>query len=41
MTAKVTLLLVPDGDLKESEKVKAARDKGVRILKRGDFIPQK
>lgn len=39
-TGKVSILLVPDGDVKESEKVKAARVKGTRILSRSQFIAQ-
>jgi len=40
LTGKVNLLLVPDGEVKESEKVKAARSKGVSILSRSQFISQ-
>ncbi len=38
VTAKVTLLLVPDGDVKESGKVKTAREKGIQILARSKFL---
>jgi hypothetical protein len=38
LTGKVTLLLVADGPVKESEKVKAARAKGTPILSRSEFI---
>ena len=37
-TGKVTILLVPDGPIKESEKVKAARTKGTKILTRTQFM---
>lgn len=40
VTAKTTLLLVPDGEVKESEKVKAAKAKGIRILGRSQFVQQ-
>ena len=40
LTGKVTILLVPDGEVKESEKVKAARTKGTRILSRSQFVAQ-
>jgi NAD-dependent DNA ligase len=40
LTGKVNLLLVPDGEVKESEKVKAARAKGTPILSRSEFISQ-
>jgi NAD-dependent DNA ligase len=36
-SGKVGLLLVPDGELKESEKVKAAKAKGIKILRRSEF----
>lgn len=39
-TGKVTILLVPDGPVKESEKVKAAQAKGTKILSRTQFIAQ-
>ena len=39
-TSRVTILLIPDGDVKESEKVRAAKDKGVKILSRSKFITQ-
>lgn len=39
-TGKVTILLVADGPLKESEKVKAARAKGTKILTRSQFVAQ-
>lgn len=40
-TGKVTILLVPDGDpLKESEKTKAARAKGIPILRKREFEEQ-
>jgi DNA ligase (NAD+) len=39
-TGKVNILLVPDGEVKESEKVKAARAKGITILSRSDFQKQ-
>ena len=39
-TGKVTILLVPDGTVKESEKVKAARAKGTPILTRSQFVAQ-
>jgi len=38
LTGKVTLLLVADGPLKESEKVKGARVKGTPILSRSEFV---
>jgi hypothetical protein len=38
LTGKVTLLLVADGTVKESEKVKAARAKGTPILSRSEFV---
>jgi DNA ligase (NAD+) len=40
LTAKVNLLLVADGEVKESEKVKAARAKGIPILSRAQFVAQ-
>ncbi len=40
LTAKVNILLVADGDVKESEKVKAARAKGIPILSRAQFVAQ-
>jgi NAD-dependent DNA ligase len=40
LTGKTTMLLVPDGDVGETEKVKAARAKGVRIISRTAFIDQ-
>ena len=39
-TGKVTILLVPDGPIKESEKVKAARAKGTKIMARAQFMAQ-
>jgi DNA ligase (NAD+) len=39
-TGKVTILLVPDGPVKESEKIKAARSKGTAILSRSQFMAQ-
>ena len=39
-TGKVTLLLVPDGPVKESEKVKAARARGIPIVERTRFEQQ-
>jgi NAD-dependent DNA ligase len=38
VTGKTTILLVPDGPVKESEKVKAARAKAIRILSRSEFM---
>jgi NAD-dependent DNA ligase len=40
LTGKVTILLVPDGPVKETEKVKAARAKGTKILSRSQFVAQ-
>ena len=40
LTSKVTILIVPDDSVKESEKVKSAREKGVHILRRGEFEAQ-
>ena len=40
LTGKVTILLVPDGELKESEKIKQARAKGIKILPRSQFLAQ-
>ena len=40
VTKKTTLLLVPDGEVKESEKVKAAKTYGIRCLGRTAFIQQ-
>lgn len=37
LTSKVTVLLVPDGERKESEKTKAATEKGVPILTVSEF----
>jgi DNA ligase (NAD+) len=37
ITSKVTVLVVPDGAIRESEKVKAARAKGIKIQTRGEF----
>jgi len=39
-TSKVGLLLVPDGDVKESEKVKTAKEKGIKIISRSEFVAQ-
>jgi NAD-dependent DNA ligase len=39
-SGKVGLLLVPDGELKESEKVKSAKAKGIKILRRSEFTQQ-
>ena len=39
-TGKVTILLVPDGPVKESEKMKAARAKGIKIIPRAEFVAQ-
>jgi hypothetical protein len=39
-SGKVGLLLVPDGELKESEKVKTAREKGIKIIRRSEFTEQ-
>jgi NAD-dependent DNA ligase len=38
LTARTTILAVPDGPVKESEKVKAARQKGIRILTRTQLV---
>lgn len=38
LTSKVTVLLVPDGDVKESGKVKTAREKGIKIIQRSKFL---
>jgi NAD-dependent DNA ligase len=38
MTSKVNVLVVPDGEVRESEKVKAARVKGVTIMTRATFV---
>ena len=40
VTGKTTILLVPDGDTHESEKMKSARAKGVRIMGRAAFVSQ-
>ena len=40
LTGKVTILLVPDGEVKESEKIKSARAKGIKILSRSSFTQQ-
>jgi hypothetical protein len=40
LTGKVTLLLVPDGEVKETEKIKTAREKGITILSRSQFVAQ-
>lgn len=40
VTKKTTILLVPDGEVKESEKVKAARTLGIRCLGRTLFTQQ-
>ena len=40
VTGKTTILLVPDGEVRESEKVKAARAKGLRIMSRSAFVSQ-
>jgi hypothetical protein len=39
-TKRVSILLVPDGPVKESEKVKAARAAAVPILSRSEFVAQ-
>jgi NAD-dependent DNA ligase len=38
MTSKVNVLVVPDGEVRESEKVKAARAKGITIMTRAVFV---
>ena len=38
ITTRTTILIVPDGPVKESEKVKTATAKGVRIMNRSDFV---
>ena len=40
VTGKTTILLVPDGEVRESEKVKAARAKAIRIMNRSTFVSQ-
>jgi NAD-dependent DNA ligase len=40
VTGKTTMLLVPDGEVAETEKVKGARAKGIRILTRTAFTEQ-
>jgi DNA ligase (NAD+) len=40
LTGRVTLLLVADGPVKESEKVKAARARGTPILTKSEFMAQ-
>lgn len=40
ITGKVNILLIPDDNVKESEKVKAARAKGITILSRSEFQKQ-
>ena len=40
LTGKVSILLVPDGPVKESEKVKSATSKGIKILSRSQFVAQ-
>jgi hypothetical protein len=40
ITSKVTVLVVPDGPVRESEKVKAARTKGIKIMAREEFAAQ-
>jgi hypothetical protein len=39
-TKRVSILLVPDGPVKESEKVKSARVAAVPILSRSQFVAQ-
>ena len=39
-TNKVTILLVPDGEVKESEKIRVAKARGTRILTRSQFVAQ-
>jgi DNA ligase (NAD+) len=39
-TSKVSLLLVPDGEVTESEKVKTAKAKGIKIVSRSEFVSQ-
>ena len=38
LTSRTTILAIPDGPVKESEKVKAARDKGIRMLTRSELV---
>ena len=40
VTGKTTMLLVPDGEVAETEKVKGARAKGIRIITRTAFTEQ-
>lgn len=38
LTGRTTILAIPDGPVKESEKVKTARDKGIRMLSRAELV---
>jgi NAD-dependent DNA ligase len=38
VNGKTTVLVVPDGAVREGEKVKAARAKGITIMTRGEFV---
>lgn len=40
LVSKVTILLVPDGPVKESEKVKAAIQRGTKIMSKSQFVAQ-
>jgi NAD-dependent DNA ligase len=40
LTNKVTILLIPDGDVKESEKIRVSKARGTPILTRSQFVAQ-
>jgi len=40
LSKKVTILLVPDGHIKETEKMKTAKTMGIKILSRKQFLEQ-
>jgi len=40
LTSKTTILVVPDGAVKETDKVKAARQKGIAVQTRSAFVAQ-
>lgn len=40
LSGKVTILLIPEGPIQETEKMKTAKAKGVKILSRNQFLAQ-
>jgi hypothetical protein len=38
LTTRTSILAIPDGPVKDSEKVKTARSKGIRMLTRSELV---